>query len=433
MKRKLVIIAGVWALMVIELANAEEALERAWHDKIEFHGDITAFYDFQDDLYFTDDLEASFVEPTLRLGANIHLAKWIDLNLRGAFTAVAGGSMDLTFAEDEIETVLDLWNVELKELFDQPLSVKLGRQEVGFGDGFLIYDGVAEEAAVLSTPLRSFYAAMVTYAPEPFTFDLFAALTEGDYVVYDGFINSFKGRSRFFGGNAHLEKEDIGIWDVLVFYRDDTSDLKNDTLSMSLRGEYAIPFFPLLTLSGEIVKQYGNTKLNRGVLSDTTQNRDAWGGHVDATLSLEEIRFSPYIKGSFISLSGDDPDTYEVESYDPMFFGWNDWGKWWIGSIASWELVTTNENVLMIEAGINPTQSTKLRVQLFDFRLDEEIIAGAGREWSREANVIFDWYPTEKIYTGVEFGYAHPRKAAKAFNGANENTVEVSAWVGVSF
>lgn len=392
-----------------------------------------AFYDFQDDPYFTDDLEASFIEPILRLGTNIHLTKWIDINFRGAFTAVAGGSKDLTGVEDETETLLDLWNVELKELFGQPLSVTIGRQELSFGDGFLIYDGVAEEAAVLGTPLRSFYAARVTYAPEPFSFDLFTALTEDDYVMYDWFLTPFKGRSRLFGGNAHLDKEDIGIWDVLVFYRDDTSDLENDTLSMSLRGEYSIPFFPLLTLSGELVKQYGNTKLSQGVLSNSTQNRDSWGGHIDTTVRFKDIPFSPYIKGSFISLSGDDPDTSEVEAYDPMFFGWGDWGKWWIGSITSWELVTTNENVWLIETGISPTKTTKLRVQLFDFRLDKEIIAGTGREWSREMNVILDWYPTEKIYSGLEFGYAHPRKAAKAFNGDNENVVEVSAWFGVAF
>jgi len=155
--------------------------------------------------------------------------------------------------------------------------------------------------------------------------------------------------------------------------------------------------------------------------------------HIDVALSFKKARLLPYIKGSFISLGGDDPATTDVEAYDPLFFGWVDWSKWWIGSITSWELVTTNEKVWMLEAGITPTQATQFRIQFLDFNLNKEMSPGSGRQWSQEINTIFDWYPAENSFYGIALNYAHPRGAAVAFNGDNENVTELVVWGGVSF
>jgi len=420
------------ALMI--LTSVEELSAESRKSKIEFHGDLWVYYQYQDNCYFSDQLHASFAEPTIRLGASINFTEWAKIDLRGVFTGVVGNSRDLTSAEDEIETVFDLWNIEMGDLFNGKISVKIGRQELGFGDGFLIWDGVTDNASVWSNPLRSFYAARATYTLQPVIFDFIVALTEHDFAVYDAFLKAYEGRSKLYGGNVHLEKEDWGSWDLGIFFRNDSSDLENDTYAISLKGEYVVPKFPLLTLlSGEIVKEYGETRLNRGTLSNSTQDRDAWGGHIDITVYFNNLAFSPYVKGSYIYLSGDDPGTSDVEAYDPLFYGWVDWNQWYIGDITGWELIMTNEKVWMLEGGIKLTETTKLRVQLLDFRMNERIMAIDGKKWSQEVNVIADWYPTENIFCGAMFGYTSPRDAAKAFNGDNENIIQFGMWTGVSF
>ncbi len=413
--------------------QAEEEIDSK--EKIEFYGDFLSYIVYWDNPYFQSDKELNsyYVEPTFRLGTNIHPSDKVDFKLRGSLCAVAGDSKNLTGAKNEIEPVLDLWNVEFKELLDKPLSIKIGRQEIGIGDGFVIWDGVSESAAVSSTPLRSFYAGRVTYSPQYFNLDLIAALTEHDFIVYDSFLQGYRGRSGLLGGNIHIENEIIGNWDFGIYFRDDTSDLGNDTNAISLKGEYAIPHIPILTLSGEAVKQYGTTKMSHGTLSASTHDRNAWGGHIDATFSFKETKFAPYIKGSFRYLSGDDPDTSDVEAYDRMFTGCVDWSKWRIGIINATELLSTNVKMSLIEGGISPTDTTKLRVQLMDFSLDEEIIIDGGKKWSKEVGIILDWFPSKKRFYGVQVGYANPQKAAKSFNQDDQNTTEVVAWVGFSF
>lgn len=83
----------------------------------------------------------------------------------------------------------------------------------------------------------------------------------------------------------------------------------------------------------------------------TTQDRDAWAGHLDARYRFGDDTTSPYVKLRRVLFSGDDPTTNDYEGYDPLFFGWVDWGQWYLGSISSWELFSTNERVSMLEVG----------------------------------------------------------------------------------
>jgi len=47
--------------------------------------------------------------------------------------------------------------------------------------------------------------------------------------------------------------------------------------------------------------------------------------------------------------------------------------------------------------------------------------------------VILDYLPNDWFFSGVQFGYAHPLKAARAYSGDDEDTTEFLLWAGVNF
>lgn len=346
---------------------------------------------------------------------------------------VYGNSKDLTYAEHKTTAELDLFNVTLNDPGIANTSLTLGQQEFGFGDGFLIWDGYSDRAAVYSTPSRSLLGAKLTYGQQPLQLDVIAARTKDNFAQYDEYAVTYKGRSILYGANLHTQSDTNGKWDFGLFHRDDNSDLKNNTLALSIKGDYTLMSMSGLSLGGEVVKESGKTYMQNGTVSGTEQNRDALGGHLDATYAWLDVRYAPYVKLSYIYYSGDDPNTADNEAFDRLFAGWIDWGQWSVGSISSWSLNSTNERTPMLGVGMTPTPSTRLRVQFYDFSLNQAKLGSDSTQWSREANVMLDWYPTEKSFYGVAVNRALPGQAAIAYMGDNQGVWEFALWGGVSF
>jgi hypothetical protein len=83
----------------------------------------------------------------------------------------------------------------------------------------------------------------------------------------------------------------------------------------------------------------------------------------------------------------------------------------------------------MLEVGAFATRNVKLRAMLFDIDLDREWTPGAGKQWSREINLVLDWTPSDKLFYGAAVNYARPQRAAKAFAGDDASRVESMVWV----
>ena len=145
------------------------------------------------------------------------------------------------------------------------------------------------------------------------------------------------------------------------------------------------------------------------------------------------VTFAPFFKASYIYYSGDDPTTADNEGFDPLFYGWKDWGQWFVGSINSWTLSPTNQQATMLEAGLYPSQTTMFRAQYYDFDLDYESVPGAGTNWSREIDLILDWFPSETLFFGAAMNFIKPNESAKAFYGDDKDVTEIVLWGGVIF
>jgi hypothetical protein len=336
-----------------------------------------------------------------------------------------------------------------------PLTVTLGRQEIVIGDGFLIGDGTYDRVAQWSAPLKSFDAARAAFDLAPFKVDLFAAYVDKDWVQYRGFhkgrfqdqLPAFEeiGGSRLYGTDLTWTGEAWGTWGLSAFFRNDQSLLDNDTIAVSLRGAAEIPFLSGLKLEGEVVREMGHTRVKEAdIVTGGELARRSWGGHIDLTYTFNMSRFKPHLGASYIYLPGDDPDTPGTnEAFDPLFYGYTDWGKWSIGNIVGGggQLVNSNERVIKLEAGLIPSASTQLRLLYYHFDLDRGVgLDFSKRHYADETELVFDYWPNSIFYAGVELGYAHPLEAARYWNAdpatgkdATRDIWELIMWTGLQF
>ncbi|MGB3082864.1 MAG: alginate export family protein [Candidatus Omnitrophota bacterium] len=429
------------------LASLEGKVDRKaaeWTDMVKIRGGLQGYYLCQNDNYFMKN-SAYFLETTARLGADIKVNDNISAEIMFTGENEAGDAFDYSgLATDNWNFEVELANITYSDIMDVPLSITAGRQNLQYGDGFLIYDGYSDARAVWTASIRSFYAVKGVYEWGPWQIDGFAAMPDRNYQSYETYLTDMTvqtGLRYLYGGNVHLDDETYGIWDFGIFYKDDKSMFESNTLAISQRGEYTFNLWPdsevlpKITLTGEIVEEVGRTKVQNMTfaLGNPRENRASIGGHGDVTLSFENMTFAPYVTGRYIYLPGDDPNTEENEAFDPMFYGSSDWGKWYLGDINSNNLYNSNMRVIMLEAGLYPTETTSVRAQYFYTTLDREITANARKQWSNEINIMFDWYPNDWFWCGLLWGHAHPLKAAKEYTGDKQNTTEVVLYAGVDF
>ncbi len=443
-KEMLELKARIEAPEVIEerITKVEEKADRAkpdWMDRIKITGSLYEYYLWEDNAYFDQNRSDRFLESTARLGVEAQLLNNLVLNLGILGEAVTGDYDEYTqAADDDWNMEMELANFVASDIFNLPLTLTIGRQNIGFGDGFLIYDFYSDQRAVWTGSMRSLYAVKVTYAPKDnLTIDAFAGEADRDYTSYETYMKDFvtyTGRRNIFGVNTHYEGKSSDIWDFGIFYKNDESSLDSDTLALSLRASIDNFLIPDLKIESEFVPEFGTTKVLNGALSTSETTRRAFGGHLDFIYNFKHVKFSPFIRVAYNYFPGDDPDSSgTVESFDPMFYGFKDWGKWYVGSINSYNVFNTNERAAVFEAGLSPSATTSLRIQYTDINLDRENNANAGKRFSREWNLIYDWFPNDYFFCGVELGFAQPLKAARVYAGDDEDTLEVVTWAGVQF
>jgi len=451
------------AVLDVTLQDSQNA-ERPFNEfiidgfvNITLHADLRLYHIRTNKTYHTDDhnnpigQNAAFTEITARFGADFSLvdSDWLSGQIRIVGTEVDGRPENWTFPRGDHDwgTQVDLANVKLQgDLGGMSTSLTVGLQELSYGDGLLIYDGISEKRAIWTTPLRSFRAVKWTIDPsEACSIDLFAAEVDDSRLSYEAYLGSgltFEGGGELYGANVNCPHESLGTFDVGLFYKDEdisANDAFNggltpdsDTWALSVRDSKDLGQF---NVTGEIVKQWGRTRVaGNGLPANASrEDRDSWGGHLSLRYNFEISDLSPYLTARYAYFQGDDNDSSDVESFDPFYYGFADWGYWYLGDMTSYSLTNTNERAASLEFGFFPTVKTKLRVLLYNFMLDEKTALVDDRSWSNEVNIVFDYYPCDYVFLGLMTGAVVPGAAAEDFYGDNETQTEVMAWVGLYF
>lgn len=141
-----------------------------------------------------------------------------------------------------------------------------------------------------------------------------------------------------------------------------------------------------LAATGEFALQ-GGRQLGRPGTSEAPTSIRAWGGQAQLTQTFE-TSFRPEVTFGWVGLSGDDPATPAKEGWDPLFSRWPKWSELYVYSQVPEAGVATWSNLRMWEATVRakPHAKVGLRASLFWMRAFQPVqghgpvfAAGLGR------------------------------------------------------
>jgi len=264
------------------------------------------------------------------------------------------------------EVIFDNLNLNFKKTMIPGVSLKIGRQDMMFGEGFILMDGSASEG-----PRTSYFNAIdIAYSRKKSRLDLIGILNPR--------------RDRFFP-ILHKQPKNLNEWDEQAagaYYTDENHQHTKFEVYYFLKKEihdFRDPahrqFQPdrhVNTIGGRVVRQFrhgftatGEFAFQRGAQHPGIPIR-GWGGYGHLKKQFQS-KYNPYVVGGYLALSGDDPATDTVESWDPLFKRWPKWSGMYPGSrvpengISYW----TNMRMIQGEAGFTPRKSLTLKLLLY--------------------------------------------------------------------
>ncbi len=457
------------AVLVVEEPSEEETATVRVRDFNEFyltdslrltlHGDLWLYSVHTHDDYHQsnvqvgnsiEDSDSSFTEVTARIGADLVYEDFLGLHLRAVGTSVWYDPDTWTYPRDtrEWNTRFDLANISLTgDMGDIRTTTTIGLQELQYGDGMLIYDGYSEKYAKWTTPMRSFPAVKMSMEIEQgYTLDLFSAMVHDHRVSYEAYLGSgtgIRGGGGVTGANLSGLDEEIGKFDIGLFFKfedidkadNNNLDTNSNTWALSFRDEKKIGD---ILFTGELVRQWGRTKVERNTCTGERHHRRSWGANFTARYDFDDTWGKPYVKGRYAWFQGDRPTTRSMEGFDPFYYGFGDWSYWYMGDMSSYSLYNTNLRAYILESGFEPTEKTMLRLLFYDLSFDQMMDYSGSASWSNEINLVFDYSPCDYAFFGCMVGAVLPGSAASKFyetnmERASEIQTEFMVWGGIKF
>jgi hypothetical protein len=265
------------------------------------------------------------------------------------------------------EVIFDNAYLNFNKTFIPGVSVKIGRQDLMFGEGFILMDGSASEG-----PRTSYFNAIdITYTHKKSKLDLFGILSPR--------------RDRFFP-IIHKQPKNLNEWDEQaagVYYTDDNRENTRFEAYYILKKEihdYRVsahrqfqPDRRVNTAGARIVQRFGHgftatgeLAFQRGAQHPDTSIR-GWGGYGYLKKQFQ-AKYNPYMVGGYIALSGDDPATPDrTENWDPLFERWPKWSGMYPWSLVPEKGISywTNLRMVQAEAGFTPWKPLTVKGMLY--------------------------------------------------------------------
>jgi hypothetical protein len=297
---------------------------------------------------------------------------------------------------------LSLAYIELKEFLYSPLTLKIGKQNLWFGKGFIIGANLQDNQGNLFAPeytaVKSFDAVRATLDYAPWTIDAIAAKIGENYMRADDDVNLFGLNAGYVFDAYNAEVE--GYWFMKQQRYSGTSGIatqllsvhngtdSNDVHTFGLRGS----FDPLedWTIFAEGAYQAGN------YIGINNQNEDrarsAWA--VDAGIECryfqKNFAWRPVLNGEYIFYSGEENlgaktvgTNGDYHGWDPMYRGKFDsaireWQNVYYGTAMASSPAWTNQHQVKVKGSIEPTDSLTCSAQYSAFWLAEAWAENSG-------------------------------------------------------
>ncbi|MCK5148697.1 hypothetical protein KAR48_18225 [bacterium] len=223
------------------------------------------------------------------------------------------------------ELILDQLYMDWKRPAGLPLDLKLGRQNMILGEGFVIMDGhpldgsrsIYFNGGRMDLHLTDSHKITLFGVRQNITDDILPVINDQDQRLIEqpeeGFGLYYSGRHGKVGLDLYaIRKNILGVT---------VTQLPGSAINtIGLRS--VIPVFPALSVTAEAAYQAGTYN---------SVDRKAWGGYFHADYIMKQaLPFPATITLGGIGLSGDDPDTKQWEGWDPLFSRWPKWSESYI-------------------------------------------------------------------------------------------------------
>lgn len=237
-------------------------------------------------------------------------------------TPVNGG---YTANADEFSVDLDLAYVELKEFLYSPLTLRIGRQDIWFGKGFVIGRQQRDHSGNINaeeyTTFEAFDAIRATLDYDPWTIDVIASkIWENDIQSRDD-VDLWGVNVGYIFDVFNAETE--GYWFEKVDRSFENWNIKTGNVinTMGIRG--SLDPIDNWTLSGETAWQWGQYVGSR--VQTERRNRSAWALDVAAECRYfqQQYAWKPKLGVEYVFYSGN--KNIKDESYysDGTYTGWD--------------------------------------------------------------------------------------------------------------
>jgi hypothetical protein len=292
------------------------------------------------------------------------------------------------------------------------LTLKAGNFDYLVGSGLLIADGTSDggpRGGWFLSPRRAFRESFMARLKSA------AWKLDGFYLHGEGRTDDV--RTYGYGGDFEYGFADTGLNMGLLYIKvpDQTvsdGNFRQRYESLSLRGDWAAS--DELSFAGEYVYQSRTGAKPRG-----------W--YLKGAYQWSESGWTPEISYRYAHFDGDDIYTAENEGYEPVAYGFTDYGTWVQGEISgNYPLGNSNLKSHMLRLQLYPNKDLVLNIIYYDFALDQPNIFGdpvGSTDWGDELNLAVDYPITDKWLLNATVGWLVPGQAAINWTGGDKTWV----------
>ncbi len=271
----------------------------------------------------------------------------------------------------------DLW----PGLGTDAFELRAGRLDFGLGTGIVLQLGGAnggERGAYYLAPRQAW------------DFGVVARFAQGPHTVRAYYLDpdtpAPEEEARFAGFDVEVELAGGKVVPAVSWFQAfDAADSTREGLNvLSLRtGASPLGALPDLRLDGEAVSERNGDLLR------------AWGWYAAAGYHFTAQPWAPSLRYRYAEFSGDDPSTTRSERFDPLRYGYTDYGDWYQGEIYGVYLLTNADlRSHQVTLGATPIEALGLRLVFWDFSLDRPAPLESGEEVRHlggEVDLIAEW------------------------------------------
>lgn len=379
-----------------------------------------------------NDDDESFYLSTVHVGVDADLTDNVSAHVK----LLNQRKWDSHSSSNDDDIHLDNAYVTLKEFLYSPLTVMAGRQNLLYGTGFIVGNGLlADPDSVFTSSIGREYSAFNAFDAIRFIFD-YAPITVEGLIAKVAESNVSADDTDLYG---FLVNHKLDRWDAEVepywFYKadgaaaftagDNSSNRTYEnnfvhTVGLRLAGS------PIenLQLSGEGAHQWG-TLIDDAPYQE--RKRDAWGANVDARYTWAQVPWTPVTGVGWIFYSGEEPAAAgnlsdqgdEFNAWDSMYRGsfatyiqdflaGNDAAGLYTTFDADDTSAATNRHLLYFDVGAKALEDLTLWGRYTHAWFDEAPRTGRDTHAGDEVDLKATYDYTEDVQLGVFGGAFFP-------------------------